>query len=81
VAGADLLCVLTDWQEFRELDPAELGEVAAHRTVLDTRHVLDPERWRQAGWRYRAPGRPATAGPARRVAGQRRAAPAADRHR
>ncbi|MBZ4015281.1 UDP-glucose dehydrogenase family protein [Streptomyces purpurogeneiscleroticus] len=56
--GADVVLHLTEWREFRELDPATLGEVAAHRRILDGRNALDPELWRKAGWTYRALGRP-----------------------
>ncbi|MER5973068.1 UDP-glucose/GDP-mannose dehydrogenase family protein [Streptomyces sp. NPDC002055] len=56
--GADVVLHLTEWQEFRELDPAALGEVVAQRRMLDGRNALDPGRWREAGWTYRALGRP-----------------------
>ncbi|MGC5037296.1 UDP-glucose dehydrogenase family protein [Streptomyces sp. DT190] len=58
VRGADIVLHLTEWREFRELDEEALGEVAAARVVLDGRNALDPERWRKAGWTYRAMGRP-----------------------
>ncbi|MER5636964.1 UDP-glucose/GDP-mannose dehydrogenase family protein [Kitasatospora sp. NPDC002227] len=56
--GAHVVLHLTEWQEFRELDPAVLGAVVAERRVLDGRNVLDADRWRAAGWSYRAMGRP-----------------------
>ena len=56
--GADLILHLTEWAEFRELDPAVVGEVVAERRVLDGRNALDQERWRAAGFSYRALGRP-----------------------
>ncbi|MGP3984108.1 UDP-glucose dehydrogenase family protein [Streptomyces sp. KR80] len=56
--GADVVLHLTEWREFRELDPAALGEVVAERRMLDGRNALDPELWREAGWTYRALGRP-----------------------
>jgi UDPglucose 6-dehydrogenase len=56
-AGADLTMVLTDWAEFRELDPLVVGAVVARRTVLDARLLLDPSRWIRAGWRLHALGR------------------------
>ena len=59
VRGADVVLHLTEWREFRELDPAALGEAATARVLLDGRNALDPELWRQAGWTYRAMGRPA----------------------
>jgi UDPglucose 6-dehydrogenase len=56
--GADLILHLTEWREFREIDPVEVAEIVAERRVLDGRNALDPERWRAAGWTYRALGRP-----------------------
>ncbi|MGP4002099.1 UDP-glucose dehydrogenase family protein [Streptomyces sp. 8N706] len=56
--GADVVLHLTEWREFRDLDAAALGEVVAERRMLDGRNALDPERWREAGWTYRALGRP-----------------------
>ncbi|MCW2724480.1 MAG: UDP-glucose/GDP-mannose dehydrogenase family protein [Frankiales bacterium] len=56
--GADLVLHLTEWSEFREMDPATLSEVVAGRNILDGRNALDPVAWRQAGWTYRALGRP-----------------------
>ncbi|WP_329317425.1 UDP-glucose dehydrogenase family protein [Streptomyces sp. NBC_01262] len=58
VRGADLVLHLTEWREFRELDPAELGEVARRKHVIDGRNALDAALWRKAGWTYRAMGRP-----------------------
>ncbi|UUN27244.1 UDP-glucose/GDP-mannose dehydrogenase family protein [Streptomyces sp. FIT100] len=58
VRGADVVLHLTEWREFRELDPGELGEVASRRIVLDGRNALDGAKWREAGWTYRAMGRP-----------------------
>ncbi|MFG2141653.1 UDP-glucose dehydrogenase family protein [Streptomyces sp. NPDC048650] len=58
VRGADVVLHLTEWREFRELDPAALAEVVSERRILDGRNALDPELWRKAGWTYRALGRP-----------------------
>jgi UDPglucose 6-dehydrogenase len=58
VRGADVVLHLTEWREFRELDPAALAEVARGRVVLDGRNTLDAALWRKAGWTYRAMGRP-----------------------
>nr|MBP1190231.1 UDPglucose 6-dehydrogenase [Frigoribacterium sp. PvP032] len=56
--GADAVLVLTEWPEFRQLDPAVVGELVAHRRVVDGRNVLDPAAWRSAGYEYRGLGRP-----------------------
>ena len=58
VSGADVVLLATEWPEYRELDPKALGAVVAERRMLDGRNVLDPARWRAAGWTYRALGRP-----------------------
>jgi UDPglucose 6-dehydrogenase len=55
---ADIVLHLTEWREFRELDPAVLSTVVARRNIVDGRNALDPVRWRDAGWTYRALGRP-----------------------
>ncbi|WP_277209674.1 UDP-glucose dehydrogenase family protein [Isoptericola croceus] len=57
LAGADVVLVLTEWRQFRELDPVRVGELVAGRTVLDGRLALDRAGWEAAGWRYRALGR------------------------
>jgi UDPglucose 6-dehydrogenase len=56
--GADVVLHLTEWAEFREMDPAVLSEVVTERRIVDGRNALDPELWRGAGWTYRALGRP-----------------------
>nr|WP_198950834.1 UDP-glucose/GDP-mannose dehydrogenase family protein [Kineosporia sp. A_224] len=55
---ADVVLLLTEWREYRELDPAKLGEIVRGKHVLDGRNALDPAVWRGAGWTYRALGRP-----------------------
>ncbi len=57
--GADILLHLTEWSEFRELDPAMLTQVVAGAIIIDGRNALDPAAWRAAGWAYHALGRPA----------------------
>jgi UDPglucose 6-dehydrogenase len=56
--GAHVVLLLTEWAEFRDMDPDTLGAVVAERNIVDGRNALDPERWRAAGWHYRALGRP-----------------------
>ncbi len=58
VRGADIVLHLTEWREFRDLDPAELGGAVARRLILDGRNALDSAAWREAGWTFRAMGRP-----------------------
>ena len=54
---ADLLLHLTEWPEFRAIDPGELGSVVRRRQIVDGRNVLDLPAWRAAGWTARGLGR------------------------
>jgi UDPglucose 6-dehydrogenase len=56
-AAAELVLVLTDWDEFRGIDPVALAGVVRQPIVLDGRLVLDPDKWRAAGWDVHALGR------------------------
>lgn len=56
--GAQVILHLTEWRDFRELDPARIGDLVAQRRIVDGRNALDAAAWRAAGWTYRALGRP-----------------------
>lgn len=58
VQKADALLLLTEWREYRDLDPYELAASVSSPRVLDGRNVLDAAKWRAAGWTYRGLGRP-----------------------
>ena len=55
---ADVMLLLTEWDEFRDADPEILGKAVKKRNIVDGRNALDPARWREASWHYRAFGRP-----------------------
>jgi len=57
VAGADVLVVVTEWNEFRSLAPADLKAAMRGDVVVDLRNVYDPEAMRQAGFAYHSIGR------------------------
>lgn len=57
-ARADVVLLLTEWREYRDLDPHHLATLVRQPTVIDARNALDPVLWRAAGWTYRALGRP-----------------------
>ncbi|MET8074976.1 UDP-glucose/GDP-mannose dehydrogenase family protein [Streptomyces sp. NPDC005303] len=60
--GADLVLHLTEWPQFREIDPERAARLVARARIVDGRGALDGERWAAAGWHFRALGRPALAG-------------------
>jgi UDPglucose 6-dehydrogenase len=55
---ADVVLHLTEWKQFRDIDPPKLAVVVANLSIIDGRNTLDPDLWRSAGWAYRALGRP-----------------------
>jgi len=55
--GADVVLVLTEWSDFKKLRPEDLNPVVRRRTIIDGRNCLDPQQWRNAGWKYRGLGR------------------------
>jgi len=58
--GAHVVLHLTEWREYREIDVVAAGEVVAAKRIVDGRNALDGQLWRDAGWAYRALGRPQT---------------------
>ncbi|CAN5610701.1 UDP-glucose/GDP-mannose dehydrogenase family protein [soil metagenome] len=54
---ADAILVLTEWQEFVDLDPVELADITRAKVVVDGRNCLDAARWRTAGWQVHCLGR------------------------
>jgi UDPglucose 6-dehydrogenase len=57
--GADLVLHLTEWTDYRAIDPAALRAIVANPVLIDGRCTLDAAAWRAAGWTVFVPGRPA----------------------
>lgn len=46
------------WPAYRHIDPVRLASRVANPKVIDARGTLTADDWRDAGWIYRALGRP-----------------------
>ncbi len=57
VKDADAILHLTEWKEYRELDPTAIGQLVKSKFLIDGRNMLDRDKWRNAGWRVHALGR------------------------
>jgi len=57
VKDSDLILHLTEWREYRELDPKALASLVKKKIVIDGRNALDRDKWRSAGWQFHALGR------------------------
>ena len=55
--GAELVLLLTEWDEYAALSPADTGALVRRRTLLDARNVLDAAAWEAEGWTVRGLGR------------------------
>lgn len=55
--NADLVLHLTEWQEFKDLDPVAIKKLVKSAIIIDGRNHLDREKWLAAGWKFRALGR------------------------
>jgi len=57
LSGAEVVLLLTEWAQYRELDPEATARLVASPRILDGRNVLDGQLWRDAGWSIRGMGR------------------------
>lgn len=55
--GAELVLLLTEWDEFAALDPVATAQLVDRPVIIDGRNALNPEKWRNAGWAYSGMGR------------------------
>ena len=58
LANADIVLHLTEWSEYRELDPAVVGSIVNQRHIVDGRNVLACDLWSAAGWQITYLGKP-----------------------
>jgi UDPglucose 6-dehydrogenase len=62
VAGADALCILTEWEQFRALDLDRIQALLRAPVIVDLRNIYKPDDMRRRGYTYYSIGRrPVTA--------------------
>ena len=55
--GADLLMLVTEWNEFKEMDMVKVKEMMNNANVIDGRNIYDPLEMRNIGFSYLGVGR------------------------
>ena len=55
--GADVLLVLTEWDEFKWINPSTIAISMQGKTVIDARNLLERHEWERAGFTYHGIGR------------------------
>lgn len=58
LGGAHAVVLVTEWPQFRNIDPEWAASLVKRKLIIDGRNCLDAEAWRAAGWTYRGMGRP-----------------------
>jgi UDPglucose 6-dehydrogenase len=56
-AGADVIAVLTEWDDFRWVSPTDAAGAVSVKQIVDARNLLDRSEWRRAGFEYQGIGR------------------------
>jgi UDPglucose 6-dehydrogenase len=60
VEGADVMVLVTEWNQFRALDLGRIKGLMKAPAVVDLRNVYEPEEMARLGFTYRCVGRPAS---------------------
>ena len=56
--GSDMVMIVTEWNEFRDLDMERVKGLVREPHLFDTRNIYDPARIRSLGFTYLSTGRP-----------------------
>jgi UDPglucose 6-dehydrogenase len=59
LVGADALCIMTEWNDYKRPKFDEMHSLMRTPVVLDGRNLYDPERMQACGFQYHSIGRPA----------------------
>ena len=57
IKGADAVLIVTEWDEFKQLDLARMKKLMNHNLIIDGRNIYDPEDMQAAGFNYISIGR------------------------
>ena len=58
VRGASAVLVMTDWNEFRGMDLAHIGELMEKKVIVDAKNLLSREQLAENGFAFEGVGRP-----------------------
>jgi UDPglucose 6-dehydrogenase len=50
VTRADAIVLLTEWQEFKEIDPKKISDLMNQKIIIDSRNLLHKNKWEKAGF-------------------------------
>ena len=56
VKDSDCIVVITDHSKFKEIEPEEISKLMRRKNVVDSRNILERERWTEAGFKVKILG-------------------------
>ncbi len=57
VAGCDALVIVTEWNEFRDIDLKKVKQLLKHSNIVDGRNIYEPQEMKKLGFNYLCVGR------------------------
>jgi UDP-glucose 6-dehydrogenase len=57
ITDSDVLVILTEWQNFQELEPSALRQKMKGNTIVDARYILDRQKFQKHGFNMVSLGR------------------------
>lgn len=57
ITGCDALVIVTEWNEFRDLDLKKVKKLLKHPNIIDGRNIYEPEEMKNLGFNYLCVGR------------------------
>lgn len=57
IKDADVLAILTEWNEFKSLDLAQAAHLMSHKKIIDCRNLLDADKSKKLGFEYQGIGK------------------------
>jgi UDPglucose 6-dehydrogenase len=56
IKGADVVAILTEWNEFKSLDLSKAAQLVNNKVIVDCRNLIDAKQATKAGFVYQGIG-------------------------
>jgi UDP-N-acetyl-D-mannosaminuronic acid dehydrogenase len=56
VEDSDCIVIITDHTKFKDIDPGEISKLMRKKFIVDSRNILDHDKWRKAGFNVKVLG-------------------------
>ena len=52
ITGANAIVLLTEWQEFKLVNPDSISKLVNQKIIIDSRNLLQKDKWEKAGFQF-----------------------------